>query len=194
MTRRSIPTVYANVHFRSKLEADWARAFDAMRLVWRYESEGHYFGDTFYLPDFFLPKSRQYVEVKGVDSDEFERDDLVKVLALIEHLPRRRHTNDDTPDIPIVACLPGGRFFGWQRSGRHQGVSLNQCTRCRGWWFLEECMGWKCQCCGAYDGNALVDTSISSPIQGFPDLAWLRGICGSLPKPQKFTDVTAQWL
>jgi hypothetical protein len=52
--RRSIPTRYKKILFRSKLEADWARAFDALGVEWQYEVEGRYFGDVFYLPDFYL--------------------------------------------------------------------------------------------------------------------------------------------
>ena len=194
MTRRSIPTRYRNVLFRSKLEADWARVFDAMKLAWKYESEGHYFGDTFYLPDFFLPQSRQYVEVKGVSNDsDFELNDALKVLALVRYLPPRRHTGEDTSDIPIVGCLPGGRFFGWGRNGRPLGVSLFQCIRCRGWWFLVECMGWKCQCCGFYQGNAHIITSISSPIENFPELTWLRSVCGTLPTAPKRGNHVEAW-
>lgn len=61
--RHSIPTWYSGTRFRSKLEAEWARAFDAIDLEWLYEPEGWLFGEDFYLPDFFLPRSGQYVEV-----------------------------------------------------------------------------------------------------------------------------------
>lgn len=182
--RRSIRTRYKNILFRSKLEADWARAFDVMGLEWKYENEGRYFGDVFYLPDFYLPRSRQYVEVKGV----FEPNDVRKIRALIEHLPRRRFTNDDTPDIPLIACVPGGEFYGWRRGldtstwsdfvmRSAVKVSAFHCSRCNGWWFAVESDGWGCQCCGASDGNSHIANELSSPLAGFPDLSRLRDTC-----------------
>src|SRR5690242_11919488 len=108
--RRSIQTRYAGIVFRSKLEADWARAFDALGVEWQYEHEGRYFGDVFYLPDFWLPRSRQFVEVKAV----FEPDDCRKIQRLLQHIEPRPHLNGLTLDIPIVAALPNGRFYGWE--------------------------------------------------------------------------------
>lgn len=187
--RRSIPTRYKNIRFRSKLEADYARAFDALGIEWQYEKEGRYFGDVFYLPDFWLPKSRQFVEVKGV----FEPDDCRKIHALIRHTARRPFTGENTPDVPIVAMLPGGQFHGWRRTDVPRNIACRQgwadflikdatdcalfsCARCHGWWFADEAMSWACQCCGAYDGNSHLSVTIRSPLPAFPDLHELRGL------------------
>jgi hypothetical protein len=175
----AIPTRYRGTLFRSKLEADWARGFDALRLGWRYEHEARYFGDTFYLPDFWLPRSRQFVEVKGVWTPE----DCRKVHALIHHVPARKHTDAATPDIAIVACEPSGIFRGWQR--RHgqasswsdflihdsRIVELFACARCGGWWFGDPEMALSCQCCGAYDGAKHIRARLDSPLPGFPDVS-----------------------
>lgn len=169
--RRSIPTVYKKIRFRSKLEADWARAFDEHGVEWSYEREGHYFGRTFYLPDFILPRSRQYVEVKGV----FKPDDCRKVMALLEYSEPRPFTGDGTPDIAIVACMPDGDFYGWERglypvswfeflTKRAVKVSLFGCTKCGGRWFADPSMGWRCQCCGAYDGDSFVAFQKAAPL------------------------------
>ncbi len=42
----AIRTVYHGRTFRSKLEADWARAFDALGVTWHYEHEGAYAGNS----------------------------------------------------------------------------------------------------------------------------------------------------
>ena len=64
--QRSIPTRYRDILFRSKLEADWAITLDAFGLAWEYEAEGRYWdGKTYYAPDFWLPTSQQWFEVKG---------------------------------------------------------------------------------------------------------------------------------
>lgn len=107
--RRSIPTWHRGTLFRSKLEADWARAFDALGIVWRYEPSGRYFGNEFYLLDFYLPHSGQWVEVKAV----WEPKDVRKAMAFCREAgqgePSRR------PVLALVECGPDGRFHGWPR-------------------------------------------------------------------------------
>lgn len=152
MARSSIPTRYRGIRFRSKLEADWARVFDRLGLRWEYEKEGHYFGDTFYLPDFWLPASRQFVEVKGV----WDEAATLKASALVTHNPKRPHL-DQCPDVPLVVCEPYGNFWGWGRNEYRRfdriDLELAQCGSCRGWWFFDADHGWHCQCCGAHRGR-----------------------------------------
>lgn len=52
------PTVYKGIHFKSKLEAQWAAFFDELNLSWQYEK------DTFPLPD-----GRVYVSDFTVQSE-----------------------------------------------------------------------------------------------------------------------------
>jgi hypothetical protein len=61
----AIETHYAGCRFRSRLEARWAVFFDKMKIAWEYEPQGYRVGGTPYLPDFWLPELRQWVEVKG---------------------------------------------------------------------------------------------------------------------------------
>lgn len=78
MRTKSIDTVYAGCNFRSRLEARWAVFFDHLDIAWRYEPQG-YEVDTNgglddverYLPDFYLPQLKTFVEVKG---EMLERD------------------------------------------------------------------------------------------------------------------------
>lgn len=63
---KPIETLYNGYRFRSRLEARWAVFFDAAGIEYEYEQEGFIAQDgTKYLPDFYLPKSDTYVEVKG---------------------------------------------------------------------------------------------------------------------------------
>lgn len=50
-----IQTRYAGCHFRSRLEARWARAFDTAGIEWQYEPEGFETPHGRYLPDFRIP-------------------------------------------------------------------------------------------------------------------------------------------
>jgi hypothetical protein len=69
----AIQTHYAGCHFRSRLEARWAVFFDALGIKWEYEKEGFTNGSDYYLPDFYLPDTKTWVEVKG-DPDALKRD------------------------------------------------------------------------------------------------------------------------
>lgn len=75
---KAIETRYNGCRFRSRLEARWAVFFDAMGIEYRYEPEGFEIdinwwcrgeGDPIdierYLPDFYLPGSQTWIEVKG---------------------------------------------------------------------------------------------------------------------------------
>lgn len=66
MTIAAIPTRYAGVNFRSRLEARWAAFFDQCGLTWGYEP----IDLNGYIPDFLveLPHARILFEVKpGLD-------------------------------------------------------------------------------------------------------------------------------
>ncbi len=76
MQPRAIETRYKGYRFRSRLEARWAVFFDALGLAWEYEPEGFELpGGVRYLPDFWLPELRCYVEVKPniVEFDELKK-------------------------------------------------------------------------------------------------------------------------
>lgn len=63
---KPIETVYNGYRFRSRTEARWAVFFDALGLKWEYEKEGFDLGKAgCYLPDFWLPGLKLWVEVKG---------------------------------------------------------------------------------------------------------------------------------
>ena len=90
---KPIETEYKGYRFRSRLEARWAVAFDAMGIKWEYEPEGYDLGGgVYYLPDFYLPEVRTrcgtglWVEVKGKPtSDDYDKLGLFcGMLAFID--------------------------------------------------------------------------------------------------------------
>ena len=84
----AIQTHYAGCHFRSRLEARWAVFFDTLNIKWEYEKEGFTNGTDCYLPDFYLPATKTWVEVKG-DPDELKRksDTMYRLLDFRPVLP-----------------------------------------------------------------------------------------------------------
>lgn len=69
----AIQTNYKGYRFRSRLEARWAVFFDAVGLDWKYEEQGYEVDGHRYLPDFWLPASNAWAEVKG-DPDGLRKD------------------------------------------------------------------------------------------------------------------------
>ncbi len=70
---KAIETFYRDHHFRSRLEAKYAVFFDSLGEKWEYEKEGYDLDDgDYYLPDFWLPRMKMFVEVKGQEPDERE--------------------------------------------------------------------------------------------------------------------------
>ena len=64
---QAIETTYNGYRFRSRLEARWAVFFDSLGVRCEYEQEGFRLGknrDVFYLPDFYVPEWRKYIEIK----------------------------------------------------------------------------------------------------------------------------------
>jgi hypothetical protein len=70
---KAIETVYKGYRFRSRLEARWAVFFDALGVNWLYEHEGYELLSGRYLPDFFLPESKLWVEVKPLEPSPLEQ-------------------------------------------------------------------------------------------------------------------------
>lgn len=64
MEIKAIETEYKGYRFRSRLEARWAVFFDALEVKWEYETEGYEKDGVKYLPDFYLPESRMFAEIK----------------------------------------------------------------------------------------------------------------------------------
>jgi hypothetical protein len=79
MQIKAIQTKYKGYRFRSRLEARWAVFFDTLGLKWEYEKEGFDLDGTYYLPDFWLPQVRVWVEVKG---GEFTAEQMNLCAAL----------------------------------------------------------------------------------------------------------------
>lgn len=80
---KPIETEYNGYRFRSRLEARWAVFFDTAGIPYEYEPEGFVLTDgTYYLPDFYLPWYRCYVEIKpNVESEISKGMEMISKLA-----------------------------------------------------------------------------------------------------------------
>ena len=81
-TLKAIETVYNGYRFRSRLEARWAVFFDALGCKYEYEKEGYDLGEAgLYLPDFWLPEQKYWIEIKGAKPTDHEQE-LAVALAI----------------------------------------------------------------------------------------------------------------
>lgn len=73
MLMKAIETVYKGHRFRSRLEARWAVFFDTLGIAYEYEKEGFDLEGVYYLPDFWLPREKIWVEIKGDEPNDEEK-------------------------------------------------------------------------------------------------------------------------
>lgn len=110
---RAIATRYKGCHFRSRLEARWAVFLDHLGVPWQFETEGYEFPDgTRYLPDFWLPESKVFLEIKRDNLDWNERDDArykAEGLSIYEGQP-----------VLLASGHPGAALFEWYARDRRK--------------------------------------------------------------------------
>lgn len=81
---KAIETIYNGYRFRSRLEARWAVFFDEISIPYSYEPQGFKFDDgTCYLPDFYLPWFKCYVEIKPKGLSEVEKQEAKRKLETL---------------------------------------------------------------------------------------------------------------
>ena len=127
---QAIQTRYRGYNFRSRLEARWAVAFDAMGLRWEYEPEGFVLpGGTHYLPDFavYLGGGKGlWVEVK--------RDGVVsgKLVAFMMALPHghRGAVLNEIPDPYKVSSVDWDVLFSGEDGGEDCHYQFCVCLQC----------------------------------------------------------------
>jgi hypothetical protein len=56
---------YKNIRFHSSWESKYAEHLDELNIKWKYEPKAFDLGETTYTPDFYLPETDTYVEIKG---------------------------------------------------------------------------------------------------------------------------------
>ena len=142
---KAIETNYKGYRFRSRLEARWAIFFDTLKIKYIYEPEGFELSDgTMYLPDFYLPESKTFAEVKGIMNevdqhkiDQFRDDSNVNVVVLNADFSFEA-SESYYPEKYLPEC--GCSYFA-------------QCCVCGCYYFLGHSYGWICPGCGHYDGN-----------------------------------------
>ena len=63
---------YKNIWMRSSYEIAYSKYLDKNKIKWLYEPKTFDLGDTTYTPDFYLPKTKEYIEIKGYIKPNFK--------------------------------------------------------------------------------------------------------------------------
>lgn len=127
---QAIETSYAGCRFRSRLEARWAVFFDHLGVEWEYEPQGYRVGAPgrrrSYLPDFWLPKSRTWVEVKG-SVDEFDWQLLEDDMDFDYGLPGIADSVGTTRGLLLLGPVPRTWAMAMHHPilQHHEGMVIN---------------------------------------------------------------------
>lgn len=149
-----IPTSYAGVRYRSRLEADWAATFDHLGWHAAYEAEGVQLPRGRYLPDFWLPTMRTFVEVKGPHDER-----LNKTAELAEAVA-------EWGIRVVVARPPAGMYAAWEGVRKGQDWLLRLCPSCEHYDFVDLDGDWGCARCHVHSKPLRCDTRRSADAGG----------------------------
>lgn len=161
----AIPTTYAGVNFRSRLEAKWAAVFDACGWPWEYEPldlDG-------YIPDFLLrlPYGRIAVEVKPIAWDGTGIDDDLIAAT------RAKFLAWDGPAL-IVGAFVQERFGELRDDGIWTPAAPFRCLDCGALSFCAEDNAWICRVNGCDGGRRIID------VGGFDRVAIFRAAANAV--------------
>lgn len=149
---KAIETYYDGHRFRSRLEARWYIVFDKLELGPMYEPEGFILPDgTYYLPDFYLPTLRTWVEVKGVMDDTSRK----KIEAFASQLPegQRLWVVHDIPNIKerSFGLDSEGMEMYWRNDAMDWPYYLCVCPKCGRVGIEYDGRGWRVDDCHSDD-------------------------------------------
>ena len=138
------PTLYQGTQFRSELEAGWARTLNQLGIEWEYEQRTFKLASgTRYLPDFWLPAVRTFIEVKGLHlqrknkPEELAGEVKGDVIVLIGWPPIKRSIQPYIWDPYLQWTDPLG-----------YDTRLALCPGCSGWQWMRAQLSRRCRRCG----------------------------------------------
>lgn len=139
------PTLYQGTQFRSELEAGWARTLDHLSIEWEYERYACKLpSGAGYLPDFWLPAIRTFIEAKGSGGqrrrkpEELAEEVPAGVIVLIGWPPVRKRNSPYLWEPYLNWLDPLG-----------YDTRLALCPACSGWQWLRAQLSQRCRLCGA---------------------------------------------
>jgi hypothetical protein len=146
--------------FRSTLEADWAATLDYMSVRWAYEPRTlHLPSGKTYIPDFWLPEIRTWLEVKGDGIPG-----LAKTRELAQEPVCGCAAQCDCEGRGGVMVIAGfsARYAEGMRYGTMRWADplaftsfLSRCPHCDGWFWMRPQASFRCRRCMVLDKAGL---------------------------------------
>ena len=172
---KSIQCEYKGYTMRSILEKRIATKLDEMGVHWYYEPQGFKMKDGIcYLPDFYLPDQKIWIEGKGLMADT----DIHTVNCFVQENENKE---------PLLIVFPDGKieimgaylkykdldedkinYKLAQDSG--EGFYIAKCLKCGRFYVQNEEEDYTCLMCGAYEGDHYRTCKIYSWSNFFYDL------------------------
>ena len=153
----AIPTVYAGVQMRARMEARFAKWCDVHKMKWVYEPEGYICNGQRYLPDFYLPEIMCFVEVKPLAfiHEAYKMEAMANTSEMCDHDFLVVDMSDGFTPLKWFERCDDPRYPNPLGKSVHVGELLlvNWCRKCLGMVLIGH-GGWECRRCGEYDGNA----------------------------------------
>lgn len=169
---KSIQCEYKGYMMRSLLEKRIAQKLDEMKVRWYYEPQGFVMDDgTCYLPDFYLPDQKIWIEGKGIISDA----DIHKCNCFV-----KENENNE----PLLIVFPDGKteimgaYLSWGYEGKTEvryrlynedGIYgckddfiIAKCTECGRFYVQDIGDTYTCLMCKSYDGDHFVRPILSN--------------------------------
>lgn len=149
--------------FRSKSEARFVEFFlSEFNIEWQYEPQSFYLKKIGkgYIPDFYLPKQKIWVEYKGFLMEE----DLAKVKAFAEQYKKEILLVYDGSDIKGIQNR-GVMFYDWSygydqdnrdspaTGSMDNGAYMGECSNCKQFFICGQLGSFHCRNCGAHEGD-----------------------------------------
>lgn len=154
---KSIEVMYKGIMYRSITEAATAKFFYEHDIDFIYEPDCFIFQDgTKYMPDFYLPDQKTWVECKGIMTDK----DSNKIFKLAQ----------ESEEGQVVIIKTGGHFeiCGKESWEEENNVFIAKCKSCGKWYFGYNYDSWECSNCNFYDGDKTY-TERYDGNEGLPD-------------------------
>jgi len=148
----AIPMSYRGVAYRSTLEADWAATLDQWGWFYNYEPVALQINGCSYLPDFYLPNQRVWLEVKGPHNERIE-----KVHRLDQEYSFDEDESITTPLVVIARAAGPGDTATWEGARPGMNVVISTCPECDRETFMDLEGIWVCRQC--WTGQRLQDHS-----------------------------------
>lgn len=131
---QAIPTYYKDTQLRSRMEAQCAFLFDTLGMEWVYEPRSYMLSNgALYLPDFWLPRQRAFVECRGYAGEQADSQiaafgrDVTEGQTCIDGLAILRY---------IVLKAADVRCYRPRHEEYSEAVLSAYCACCEAWVFI----------------------------------------------------------